>query len=182
MADFPPLETRRLHLRAIEAGDLEFVYRHFSDPLVNRYLLDEMPVSTRAQAQAIIEFYTAPGEKPYNRWVILQKSDERAIGTCGYHKWQKAHRRAEIGFDLEESSWNQGLMTEALRAVLQLGFESMHLNRVEALVYPENRASLRLLEKLGFQKEGLLRQYFRQGDVSIDHWLLSLLRAEWVQA
>ena len=70
-------------------------------------------------------------------------------------------------------------MTEALRAALQHGFEKMELNRIEAIVYPENTASLRLLERLGFQQEGLLCQSFRQGDKYYDHLLLSLLQDEW---
>jgi len=178
-SDFPSLETERLVLRPLTSLDLEFVFRHFSDPDVNRYLLDEEPVATLEQAQEIVDFYSPPEGKPYNRWVIVRKSDLRAIGTCGYHQWQKVHQRAEIGYDLEKASWKQGIMTEALRALLQFGFDHMELNRVEALVYVENEASVRLLERLGFQKEGLLRQYFRRGAMYYDHWLLSLLKAEW---
>ena len=177
--DFPPLETERLCLRPLTGNDLEFIYRHFSDPDINRYLLDDEPVTTREQAQAIIDFYLSPPDKPYNRWVITCKPDAHPIGTCGYHKWQKRHHLAEIGYDLGKVSWRQGYMTEALRAALQFGFETMDLNRVEALVYPENEASIRLLERLGFQKEGLLRQSIYQGGVYYDHWLLSLLKAEW---
>jgi len=177
--DFPSLETERLLLRPLSTLDLEFVFRHFSDPDVTRYLLDEEPVTTREQAQSIIDFYSSPASQPYNRWVIIRKSDMRPVGTCGYHQWQKAHQRAEIGYDLEKASWRQGIMTEALQTMLQYGFEHMDLNRVEALVYVENEASIRLLERLGFQKEGLLRQSFRQGDTYYDHWLLSLLKAEW---
>lgn len=70
-------------------------------------------------------------------------------------------------------------MTEALRAMLSYGFEQMRLNRVEALVYVENEASIRLLERLGFLREGILRQYFRRGEEYYDHWLLSLLKADW---
>ena len=177
--ELPSLETERLLLRPLSALDLEFVFRHFSDPHVSRYLLDEEPLTTREQAQAIIDFYVLPGRKPYNRWVIVRKTDARPIGTCGYHQWRSAHRRAEIGYDLEEASWRQGIMTEALQTMLRYGFEQMGLNRVEALVYVENQASIRLLERLGFQREGLLRQYFRQGDTYYDHWLLSLLKGEW---
>jgi ribosomal-protein-alanine N-acetyltransferase len=177
--DFPSLETERLLLRPLNNGDVEFVFRHFSDPDVNHYLLDEEPLATWEQAQAIVDFYTSPGSKSYNRWVIVEKTELRPVGTCGYHLWQKAHRRAEIGYDLERASWKKGIMTEALRAVLPYGFEYMGLNRISALVYPENEASIRLLERLGFQKEGLLRQYFRRGETYYDHWLLSLLREEW---
>jgi ribosomal-protein-alanine N-acetyltransferase len=178
-SELPSLETERLLLRPLSMLDLEFVFRHFSDPEVNRYLLDEEPVTTREQAQSIIDFYSLPGRKSYNRWVIVRKTDARPIGTCGYHQWQSAQRRAEIGYDLEKASWRQGIMTEALHAMLRYGFEQMGLNRVEALVYVENHASIRLLERLGFKKEGLLRQYFRRDDTYFDHWLLSLLRADW---
>lgn len=178
-SELPSLETERLLLRPLSMLDLEFVFRHFSDPEVNRYLLDEEPVTTLEQAQSIIDFYSLPGRKSYNRWVIVRKSDALAIGTCGYHQWQAMHRRAEIGYDLEKDSWKQGIMTEALLAMLSYGFEQMGLNRVEALVYIENDASIRLLERLGFQKEGLLRQYFRRDETYYDHWLLSLLKAEW---
>jgi len=177
--DFPSLETERLLLRPLSAGDLEFVFQHFSDPDVNRYLLDDEPVATREQAQAIVDFYSPPTGKSYNRWVLVSKADQRPIGTCGYHQWHKVHHRAEIGYDLEKASWRQGFMTEALWAILRHGFEHMKLNRIEAFVYPENDASLRILERLGFQKEGLLRQSFRQGKLYYDHWLLSLLKAEW---
>lgn len=178
--EIPSLETERLLLRPLSMLDLEFVFRHFSDPEVNRYLLDEEPVTTREQAQSIIDFYSLPGRKSYNRWVIVRKTGARPIGTCGYHQWQVLHHRAEIGYDLEKASWKQGIMTEALRAMLSYGFEQMGLNRVEALVYIENEASIRVLERLGFQKEGLLRQYFRRGDTYYAHWLLSLLKAEWM--
>lgn len=178
--EFPSLETERFRLRPLSPLDLEFMFRHFSDPEVNRYLLDEEPVTTREQAQAIIDFYSLPGRKSYNRWVIVRKTDARPIGTCGYHQWLSTQRRAEIGYDLEKASWRQGIMTEALQAMLRYGFEEMGLNRVEALVYFENHASVRLLERLGFRKEGLLRQYFRRGDTFYDHWLLSLLKVEWM--
>jgi ribosomal-protein-alanine N-acetyltransferase len=181
-SDLPSLETERLLLRRLKMEDLDFVFRHFSDPEVNRYLLDEEPVRTLEQAQSIIDFYSLPGRKSYNRWVIVHKTDMRAIGTCGYHQWQTMHHRAEIGYDLERASWRKGIMTEALRAMLQYGFEKMALNRVEALVYIENDASIRLLEGLGFQKEGVLRQYFRREQNYYDHWLLSLLKKEWTSA
>jgi ribosomal-protein-alanine N-acetyltransferase len=177
--DFPPLETERLMLRPLAAEHLDFVFRHFSDPDVHRYLVDEEPVSTRAQAQEIVDFYAEPAGKSYNRWVLMLKSEQRPIGTCGYHQWNKSHRRAEIGYDLEKASWNQGLMREALQTVIDFGFEEMALNRIGAMVHPENEASLGLLARLGFQKEGLLRDYYYQGEKFYNHWLLSLLRKEW---
>jgi len=178
-ANFPTLTTKRLELRLMTADDLDFIFQHFSNEDVNRYILDDEPVQTMEQAQEIIDFYVPPGEKSYNRWVITLKTDKTPIGTCGFHKWDRHHHHAEIGYDLGPDYWHKGYMTEALRAVLDHGFKKMELNRIEAIVYPENTASLRLLKRLGFHQDGLLRQSFRQGDKYHDHLLLSLLKDEW---
>ncbi|MDZ8106898.1 MAG: GNAT family N-acetyltransferase [Nostoc sp. DedQUE12a] len=176
--NFPALETLRLYLRTLEQNDFEFFYRHFSEPQINRYLLDEDPITSLEQAQEILNFYVTGQltDKTYTRWVLVTKADRQPIGTCGFHKWSHRNHRAEIGYDLTPSAWRQGYMHEALSVMLKFGFEQMELNRVEALVYPENIASLRLLEKLHFQKEGLLRGYFWQNHQFHDHWLLSLLK------
>jgi ribosomal-protein-alanine N-acetyltransferase len=176
---FPDLETERLFLRQLMPADAEFIYRHFSDPAVTQYLMDEPPLSEPAQAQAMIQFYQDPAGKTYNRWGIVRKQDSQLIGTCGYHKWNQRCFRAEIGYDLSPARWGQGYMTEALSAVIQNGFGRMGLNRIEALVYAENVRSMKLLQGLGFQKEGLLRDYFYLDGQFYDHYLLALLRREW---
>lgn len=177
--EFPPIETERLLLQQMEARHIDFVFQHFSDPEINRFLLDDEPVRTMEQAQEIIDFYVPP-RKSYNRWVITLKVDMTPIGTCGFHKWDQRHCHAEIGYDLGSAHWHKGYMTEALQVVFHHGFGKMGLNRIEAIVYPENIASLRILKRLGFQQEGLLRQSFHQGDRFYDHLLLSLLKEEWL--
>jgi len=177
--DFPSIETKRLLLRALAPEDIDFVFQHFSNPAVHRYLLDEPPVRDYAQAEEIIQFYATPKEKSYNRWVIVRKSDGEAMGTCGYHRWEKRFFRAEIGYDLSPSFWGQGYMTEALRAVISSGFEQMKLNRIEALVYTENDRSIRLLQNLGFVQEGLLRDYFYLNGEFYAHYVFSFLKREW---
>ena len=122
--DFLALETARLLLRPLAAGDLDFIFQHFSDPEVGRDLVDEEPLTTRTEAQAIVDFYVSPGPKTYNRWVIVRKLDRQAIGTCGFHRWSRQHGRAEVGYDLARAAWGQGIMTEALTAVLEHGFSS----------------------------------------------------------
>ena len=176
---FPTLQTDRLILRQLTIEDIDFVFQHFSNPLVTQYLMDEPPVANRAEAQAIIEFYLEPEGKTYNRWGMIRKTDHKLIGTCGYHKWSKASFRAEIGYDLSPDCWGQGYMTEALHAVIQNGFERMKLNRIEALVYVNNHRSIQLLQKLKFKREGLLQDYFCLDGVFFDHYLLALLRREW---
>ncbi len=179
LKDFPSLESERLILRQLRREDADFVFRHFSDPAVSRYLMDEPPPAEYAQAQEIIEFYLEPEGKTYNRWGLVRKSDNQLIGTCGYHKWAKRYFRAEIGYDLSPGYWGQGYMAEALRVVIQHGFEGMGLNRIEALVYVENEPSVRLLRRLGFEQEGMLRDYFYLEAKFYDHYLFALLKREW---
>ena len=98
--------------------------------------------------------------------------------TCGYHNWYERDRRTEIDYDLSPAFWGLGFMTEALREVLRHDFEGIGLNRIQAIVHPENTRSARLLEKLGFQMEGILRQYHRVLDDYYDHLLYSLLKTD----
>ncbi len=179
LAPFPALETERLVLRPLTSADLEFVFHHFSHPEVYAFLLDEAPISTYRQAQDILDFYLQPTAHTYNRWGLARKEDHQLIGTCGYHKWNPCHHRAEIGYDLSPAERHRGYMAEALRAVLRFGFEQLRLHRIEALVYEGNQPSVRLLRKLGFQAEGVLREYFYARGKFHDHWLYSLLSSEW---
>ncbi len=174
----PVLRTDRLILRPIAAADVDFVTRHFGDPAVHRYLVDSEPVSTLEQARSIVDFYTSDSSATRLRWVITRATDGEPIGTCGFHLRSFEHRRAEIGYDLAPPWWGQGMMSEALRAALDHGFGEMGLHRVAACIHPDNVASLRLAERLGFIREGIARDLFFDGSTYHDHWMLSLLAGE----
>lgn len=172
---FPDLETERLLLRAPGPQDVDFLLGHFRDPEVTRFLLDCPPLADRAAAEALAAQFAEPAESGPNRWCLVRKSDGRPVGTCGYHCWSRAHRRAEVGYDLSPAAWGQGLMTEALRCVLDHGKQVLALYRIEALVYGDNVRSTRLLERLGFQREGTLRGYFHHAGAFHDHLLYALV-------
>ena len=89
------------------------------------------------------------------------------------------HKRAEIGYELDDTNWGQGYASEALQAILAYGFEKLQLIRIAAVVYVENKASQKLLNKAGFQEEGLLRKHMIQNGVAHDTILYSLLKEEW---
>jgi ribosomal-protein-alanine N-acetyltransferase len=91
----------------------------------------------------------------------------------------KNHHRAEIGYDLWPDYWGQGLMPEAIGELIRFGFEEMDLNRIEATTHTENLRSQRVLTRLGFQKEGLLRDFYFRDNIYNDQVLFSLLRREW---
>ena len=178
--DFPDLETDRLWLRQLALKDVDFVFQHFGDPEVSRFLLDEPPMTHIEQAEDLIRFYEDPEGRAYNRWGLVHKEQDLLVGTCGYHRWSRPHRRSEIGYDLAQAFWGQGLMREALAAVLRHGFEAMGLNRIEAFVHPQNTRSVRLLQRMGFQREGLLRGYLYQEGRSHDEFIFSLLKGDWM--
>lgn len=176
----PTLQTDRLVLRQVRShSDLAALFDLFADPEVARFT-DTGPFTALSEATEVMEWI----EEIFNqrqglRWALtLQDGDDLLIGTAGYNWWHRANNSAEIGYDLAQRYWNQGLMTEALGSVLAFGFDHMALNRIEGEVTVGNEASMRLLSKLGFQREGLLRQRgYWKGEYH-DVCLFSLLRTD----
>lgn len=178
---FPVLETERLVLREITLDDAGFWLRNFSDPSVVERTAFEPPADLAAAKAELIQYAVRPFERGTGiRWGIALRPSNELVGTLGYHEWMRegAHR-ARAGYDLLPEYRRRGIMTEAMRAILVYGFETMTLNRVEALIDPSNAASIRLVEKLGFRREGILRgnTYFRGR--FIDDAVYALLAREW---
>ncbi|MBL8966338.1 MAG: GNAT family N-acetyltransferase [Spirochaetaceae bacterium] len=162
-ASFPRLETCRLRLRPIALEDAERIFELYSDPRVAEYD-DFEPYTDKAAALRCVEATLGAFDSGRNlRWVLAPKEDDRFIGSCGLSDFDEEARRAEIGYDLLPREWGKGFMSEAVAAVLDYGFGAMGLNRIEAFITPGNAASVRVLEKNGFSREGLVRErdYFR---------------------
>ncbi|MGD6875037.1 GNAT family N-acetyltransferase [Bacillus infantis] len=172
-------ETERLFLRKPIAGDTEFIYQLFSDERICEFLYDEEPFTCLAEAEEFVESYSNPEERLYNRWMLVKKEDGRPIGTCGFHCWDRTNHIAEIGYDLWHEYWGQGYMNEALKGAIGHGFSRMGLNRINAYVAIENKASSRLLEKLGFVNEGTYRDKHLFRGKYYDHYSYSLLKKDW---
>ena len=177
---FPTLATARLVLRQIRSADADAVYRLFADPAVTRYY-DLATFDDPAQARELVARFHQRFERRIGlRWGLALKTEPVAlVGTCGYNIWVRPARRGLLSYDLVRAHWGRDLMTEALTAVLDYGFHAMDLNRVEALTFPANAASRRLLARLGFAEEGLLREYECCADGPHDMAVYGLLRGEW---
>jgi RimJ/RimL family protein N-acetyltransferase len=155
------------------------LYAIYSHPEVMRYW--SWPAwSDPAQAEQMVrdaqEGYHSGG------WLQLgiERAEDRAlVGACSLFHFHAASRRAEIGYALGRTYWGKGYMHEALLALVCYGFEVLDLQRLEADIDPRNTASARTLERLGFQKEGHLRErWIVSGEIS-DSWIYGLLRREW---
>lgn len=178
--NIPLLEGKRIVLRRIELSDADTLLEYWGDPDVVKF----MNMSPFTSADEVVEMITllnglAECEDTL-RWGIELKDEHKLIGSCGFNTWQLSGAyRAEIGYDLGKSYWNQGYMTEALSLMLSFGYETMGLNRIEALVQPVNPASSRLLQSFHFHNEGLLRQYQKTDTGFVDLFMFSLLKSEY---
>ena len=173
------LTTEHLRLRPLVAADAPALLAAFSDPRVMRYW-STSPWTGIEQAQAFIErSLEAQQSGDALRLGIMRTGDGLLIGQCTLFSFSAQSRRAEIGYALRADAWGQGHMHEALCALLDHGFGEMQLNRIEADIDPRNAASARSLERLGFAREGLLRErWIVAGEVS-DTALYGLLACDW---
>ncbi|RUR79189.1 GNAT family N-acetyltransferase [Chlorogloeopsis fritschii PCC 9212] len=157
MISFPNLETKRLWLRQATQEDAEAVFAIFSDSNVTQFH-DLDTFNHLNQAIGVIERRAKGFESGCGiRWGIARKSDNYLIGSCGF-TWDKQANAAEVGYELASQFWRQGIMSEALRAILNYGFEIRGVQFVIAQIMLENMASRRLLESLGFQSQGILME------------------------
>ena len=181
MADFGrlTLRTGRLLLRPLRETDAAAIFAIRSDPKVMRYT-SSVPLVSLDQAEAFIARETAGMANGESLRLGLQRiEDDALIGTCILFHMNTQCRRAEVGYELRHDAWGQGYMHEALHTFLHFGFTELALNRIEADIDPRNIASARSLERLGFAREGLLRErWIVDGEVS-DSALYGLLLSDW---
>lgn len=155
----PELQTRRLTLRALRATDSVLMHELFIDPEVVRF--SRINPLTFDKASAMLFRWLAPEDDHY--WVV-QSLDGTGLGVTFLRAVNHSHRAAEIGYILGRPAWNQGIASEIVPAVIRYGFGQLGLCRVEAYVSTGNAASLRVLEKCGFAREGIRRaDVFKNG-------------------
>jgi RimJ/RimL family protein N-acetyltransferase/predicted enzyme related to lactoylglutathione lyase len=173
------LHTARLHLRPLRDGDAAPLFALFSDPRVVRFLSRPAWSAIESARQRIAEDKAATASSSYLRLGIELAATGTLIGECSLFNLHPESRRAEIGYALAFDRHGCGYMNEALGALLEHGFGQLQLHRVEADVDPRNEASAQVLQRLGFSKEGHLRERWRVGGERSDSVLYGLLAREW---
>lgn len=120
--------------------------------------------------------------RSFYHFFLLERESKKVLGAMGFHTWYTRHHRAEIGYAIfDEADRQHGFLREAFPTLIRFGFETMQLVRMEATLSPENMASLKVLERAGFQQEGIMRGHFRLDGVNRDSLLMSLLVSDWHQ-
>lgn len=176
LTPFPELRTARLLLRELEEKDAPMLLVQRSDARIIEYL-DREPDTSLAQTLALLDLIkrNTIDNKGITWGIVRQETPDVLLGTIGLWSMIPEHHRAEIGYGLHPDYWHQGIMSEAMAAVLTFGFEGLKLHSVEANVNPHNQASRRLLEKHGFVQEAYFRQnYYFRGQF-LDSSIYSLL-------
>lgn len=175
----PEVRAERVKLRWLTEADVPSLFAIFSDPEVMRYWSSE-PMTDPGEAKALLDDVHAHFEaRTLFQWGVALAGDDRVVGTCTLSRLDGQNRRGEIGYALAREQWGKGLMGEALTALLDYAFTELALHRIEADVDPGNAASLRLLERLGFTCEGMLRERWLVGGRAHDSVMLGLLGREW---
>ncbi len=175
------IRTERLCIRPVVDTDTADLFQIFSNPLVIEYAIGyshETDDESQKYIQSVLDAYE---QGTAAIWGITRVDQPGLIGIIGYELWFPDHHRAEIGYTLAHEHWGNGYATEALRGAVNYGFSQLKLNRIEATAQPDNQASWHVLQKVGFQREGYLKQFILSREKYRDVYFYSLLHQDWEQ-
>jgi ribosomal-protein-alanine N-acetyltransferase len=151
---FPEIKTERLLLRKIEESDCDVILFLRSDKTVNKFIERPENRKTKNKTDAI-KFIKEINENAKNNksisWGITLKNNPKIVGTICLWNFSNDKKIAEIGYDLNPEFQRKGIMNEALKGVVNFGFNNLNLCKVEAFTHKENKNSIRLLKKNRFQ-------------------------------
>lgn len=174
------LTTDRLLLREFEESDWQAVLTYQSDPLYLQY--NPWTYRTEEDVRHFVQtFITWSEEQPRSKFqlAIILQAEGRLIGNCGIRRRSSYAMEADIGYELDSRYWGHGYATEAARTLIAFGFGELRLHRIWAHCVAENIASARVLEKIGMQREGRLRENEWMKDRWWDTLVYGILEHEW---
>lgn len=158
---FPVINLGDIILRKISIEDDYINYfNYITSPKVTKYLSNDDIPDNVEKAKIELEYWGKLFDYRHSfYWAITIKETNKIIGTCGFNYWNKTHNRAEISYDLDYNYWGKGIMTNAIRTISNFCIDVMKAQRIQATVAIDNMPSIRVLEKSGYIKEGLLKKY-----------------------
>ena len=172
------INTERLFLRKFESSDVESVFKNWaSDPEV-QLNYGEPVYSTTGEVKDLLEKYISGYERAnYYRWAVIEKQSGECIGQIAFFLVDTRNEFAEIEYCIGRAYQGKGYATEACKAVIRFGFETIGLHKVQICCRPKNIKSKSVIEKCGLKYEGTLRDYFKMPDGSFESRMyFSILR------
>lgn len=177
--NFPYLESERFILREVREGDYIAIYEIYSNEDAVKYQqIGTMQTIEQAQ-QSVKNFQNGFRNKKFIRWCIAKKENDEVVGLITLHSFDIWNSKAEIGFMLNKKYWQQNIMCEVAKKIIEFAFEVIKLHRIEASIHPDNIGSIKLSEKLGFKREGLKKEsaYNRRNFEYEDRLIFGLIKS-----
>ncbi len=154
---FPTMVTDRLVLGQFEPGDAPEVFGLFASRSWLRYVPREALDDPQQGVEKVRVLTEAFDGHSAIWWAFRQESTGDFVGYGGLFEINREHHKAEVGYGFNPEFWGQGYASEAVRPIVDFGFENLGLHRIYGLIDPDNVASIRVLEKMGFDREGVLK-------------------------
>jgi len=178
---FPELESDRLLYRRITMEDSESLFKIRSNNEVMQFM-DRDPMKSVSESENLIQsIHDSFASGSGINWGIIDKCTQVFIGYFGFWRIDTYHCRGEIGYALHPGYWGKGYMEETACQLIHYGFTEMRLHSIEANVNPDNLSSIKLLEKLGFQKEAYFRENYLFNNEFTDSVIYSLLERDFMK-
>ena len=175
---FEEIDTGRLILRKLTQECFDYIYAKMTQA-------EQLEILGLKSNEALLEEKEkykkglSTHNKKFLYYQLVDKKTKEVIGWCGFHTWYTDHNRAEIGYGLFDDNYKgQGIMTEVIALIVTYGFRNMGLERIEAFVSPNNEPSIKLLERMNFKKEGLLKHHYFDTNKMDDSIIFALLKSE----
>lgn len=172
------IETERLRLRVLYPGQYNYVFANYSDTELKAFFDfdNESLEKERFKYQNGMTTY----RMSFCIFHLMEKESMKIIADASLHNWYAIHARAELGYAMRKEEYkNKGYMREAAPAIVEYGFEKMNLNRIEAFIATYNMPSQKVVQRLGFVQEGLLREHYFANDQNEDSLLFGLLKKDY---
>ncbi|MCB8883847.1 GNAT family N-acetyltransferase [Acidisoma cellulosilytica] len=176
-APHPILLTPRLCLRQFRTDDTDAMHACFADHAAMRFW-DGPAHTKRIETERAVRRFIACHPPRHQSWAVADATTDRCLGLVNYHDRHPSFERATLGYMIDPACQRQGIATEALGALLDYCFGPLGLHRVQAFIDPDNTASRRLVESMGFRAEGVLRDSLRVGKVWRSDMLYALLATD----
>ena len=159
--NFPVIQLDGIVLRKISLeDDNENFFHYITKPQVTAYLsADDVPTDLDSSRLELGYWARLFEYRNSFYWTIAEEKSNKMIGTCGFNHWNKGQRRTEISYDLNYDYWGKGIMTQAIKAIVDFASNEMKVQRIQGTVELDNMPSIRVLEKAGFTRESILKQY-----------------------
>ncbi len=175
------LETERLFLKRLTPQDFIYLFEHCSEDEIKRFLGYTKEEEFIKEKNKYEHGYTN-FNRSFEFFQMIDKESKTIFGGLGFHNWFLDHRRAELGYAIRHEEFKgKGFMTEALKPILEHGFEKMNLHRIEAFVGKENTPSLKLMQKFDFVPEGTMREHYFINAKFEDSLVFSKLKSEGIK-